>query len=64
MIIIQQLSIPFSQPQPQLPKLPNPFSPQPQNNKIKINPVICLDFNKPLTLQINIVNGEANNDVD
>ena len=36
MIIIQQLSIPFSQPQPQLPKLPNPFSPQPQNNKIKI----------------------------
>ena len=35
-----------------------------QNNKIKINPVICLDFNKPLTLQINIMNGEASNDVD
>lgn len=35
-----------------------------QNNKIKINPVICLDFNKPLTLQINIIDGEANNDVD
>lgn len=35
-----------------------------QNNKIKINPVICLDFNKPLTLQINIIDGEANNNVD
>jgi TATA-box binding protein (TBP) (component of TFIID and TFIIIB) len=35
-----------------------------QNNKIKINPVICLDFNKPLTLQINIIDGEASNDVD
>ena len=35
-----------------------------QNNKIKINPVICLDFNKPLTLQINIIDGEASNDVN
>ena len=35
-----------------------------QNNKIKINPVICLDFSKPLTLQINIIDGEASNDVD
>lgn len=31
-----------------------------ENGKVKVNPIICIDFKKDVTLEIKLVHGEAN----
>jgi hypothetical protein len=31
-----------------------------ENGKVKVNPIICIDFKKDITLEIKLVHGEAN----
>lgn len=31
-----------------------------ENGKVKVNPIICIDFKKDLTLEIKLLHGEAN----